>query len=210
LGHDDVDHIFHFPVEYVREAGDGGDDLIAPACTRVLHRGHRFCQTTRYDVPEVTQIRIYVQRETMGRDPAADVYADGGDLTPLGPDAGGAGFASGCDPKLPQRVYQDLFQGAHIGNHVALPFSQINDHIDHALAWPVIGSIASAIGAMEFDAGTFKQFRRGQQIFVMAVSSHRDDVRVLDNQQLIRNLFALPAFDELLLECERIGIAHAA
>ncbi len=49
-----------------------------PKCA---HRGHRFGQSARHDVLEITQIRIDIQRKTMRSDPAADVHADGGDLS---------------------------------------------------------------------------------------------------------------------------------
>ncbi len=44
----------------------------------------------------------------------------------------------------------------------------------------------------------------------MAVAAHGDDVRMFDDQQLIGNLAALAALDELLLQRERLGVAHAA
>ena len=53
-------------------------------------------------------------------------------------------------------------------------------------------------------------FGRGQQIFVVAVAAHGDDVRMLDDQQLIGNLAALAALDQILLQGERVGVAHAA
>ncbi len=50
----------------------------------------------------------------------------------------------------------------------------------------------------------------GQQIFVVPVAAHGDDVRMFDDQQLIGNLAALAALDEMLLQRERLGVAHAA
>ena len=44
----------------------------------------------------------------------------------------------------------------------------------------------------------------------MAIAAHGDYMRMFDDQQLIGNFPALAAFDELLLQRERVGVAHAA
>ena len=44
----------------------------------------------------------------------------------------------------------------------------------------------------------------------MPVAAERDDVRMLDEQKLIRNLAALALLDELALQLERFGVADAS
>src|SRR5205823_931365 len=44
-----------------------------------LHGGDRLSQSAGDNVLEIAQIRSHVQRKTMGRHPAADMHADGGD-----------------------------------------------------------------------------------------------------------------------------------
>ena len=55
-----------------------------------------------------------------------------------------------------------------------------------------------------------EDLRRSQQILVVRGAAHGDDVRMLDDQQLIRNLSALTALDKLLLQREGIGVTEQA
>jgi hypothetical protein len=74
----------------------------------------------------------------------------------------------------------------------------------------VIGDIAAAVGAMKLDARAFKQLRLSQQMFIVAVAAHGHDVGMFHDEQLVGNLTALAALDELLLQREGVGVAHAA
>ena len=73
----------------------------------------------------------------------------------------------------------------------------------------MIGHVPTAVRAMKLDTSSFEQLRLREQVFVMAVAAHGDDVRMLDHQQLVGDLAALALLDQVLLLCERFGVAHA-
>ena len=59
---------------------------------------------------------------------------------------------------------------------------------------------------IEGDAGARQNVVAGQQIFHVAVAPHGDDVRVLEQQELIGDQPLLAVGGELLLEFERAGV----
>ena len=76
---------------------------------------------------------------------------------------------SGPDAEFGQRLDQNLFQRAQVGDHVALPFAQIENRIADDLAGTVIGHVAAAIGVVQFDSRALQalrdepaDFRRGR------------------------------------------------
>jgi hypothetical protein len=62
---------------------------------------------------------------------------------------------------------------------------------------------------MELDACAREQFFARQHVFAPSVPAHRNDVRMLDNQQLVRDLTTFAAVDKLALKRERLGVASA-
>jgi hypothetical protein len=103
-----------------------------------------------------------------------------------------------------------LLDGPEIGAHIALPFSQIHDWIADNLAWTMISDIAAAIGWIKFDPGAAQRSFAREQVLGVAVASLRNDVRVLDEQELIGNQALLAPFDEIALDRKRISVPHAA
>ena len=75
-----------------------------------------------------------IQRKTVRSDPAADMHADCGHLLAIHPHAGAARNSPGCNTELRERIDDHLLDGPNIGDHVALPFSQIQDRIADDLA----------------------------------------------------------------------------
>ena len=90
------------------------------------------------------------------------------------------------DVELGQRPDQHLFDAADVGDHIALPFSQIEDGVSDHLAGTVIGHIAAAIGVMEFDAGASQKFGVGQNVFLVRVAAHGDHGRMFDESEADR------------------------
>ncbi len=107
----------------------------------------------------------------------------------------------------PNASINDLFDGANIGDHIPFPFTQIDDRIADDLAGAVVGDIAAAVGSDEFDAGAREEFRGGEKIFIVSVAAHGDDVRMFDEQKLIRDFATLALGDQVLLESEGFGVA---
>ncbi len=120
------------------------------------------------------------------------------------------GTRPACNLEFRERIDDHLFDRPNIGAHVALPFSQIQDRIADNLARAVIGDVAAAVGGMKLDTGAAQRVFAGQQIFGVAVAALRDHVRMLDEQKLIGNQPALALLDQILLNGQRFGVAHAA
>ena len=118
-------------------------------------------EPARHDVLKVAQIRCLIQRESVRRDPAADVHADGADFpldsiqTPVAP-----GSRPLSMPKSAKRVDNRLLHRAHVRDDVALPLAQIENRIADDLARTVIGDVAAAIGLVKCDAGARAAPRR--------------------------------------------------
>ena len=68
----------------------------------------------------------------------------------------------------------------------------------------MIGDVAAAIGGIELDAGAAQRVFARQQVFGVAVAALRDDVRMLDEQELIGNQSQLALLHQVLLDGERI------
>ena len=134
------------------------------------------------------------------------MHADGGDFALAHPDARQFGNTAGLDAEIRQSIDQGLFDGPHVGSHIALPFAQVEDGIAHDLSGAVIGDVAAAIGRVEGDAGARQNVVAGQQVFQMPVAPQRDDMRVLQQEELIRDQPLLAIAREPLLEFQRAGV----
>ena len=175
-----------------------------------MDAGHGLRDAAWNDVLKIRKIGVEVQREPVGRDPAADVNADGGDLAAVHPNAGQAGNALGSDGEIGERIDEDLFEGSDVEMHVLVPARKIQNGVAHDLPGTMICHIAATVGFVKSDSGAAQNVVTRQQIFGMTVASDGDDVRMLDEQQLIRNKIVLALFDELPLQCERLGIREAS
>src|SRR5579859_5948769 len=200
------------PFKYLRETSRDGRDYVGAfrGYSALPNRRHRLGKAARYDVLEITQIRIDVQRKAVRSHPAADMNPDRGDFAAGSPHPGGAFLPAGLDSKLRQRGDQYLLQAPNVSHNVALPFSQIEDGVADHLARPMIGDIAAAVGAMKCDPGALEQLRGGQQVAVVAAAAHGNDVRMFHDEQLVRDLAALSPDHEVLLHGESVGVTDAA
>src|SRR6185437_15692871 len=107
------------------------------------------------------------------------MHADGGDLFAVHPHTGQPGHATTFNSQFREGVDDRLLHAAYVGDHIPLPFSQIEDRITHNLPGAVIGDVAAAVGLVKFDAGALEQFPAYQNIFRVAVAAHSDDMRML-------------------------------
>src|SRR6202521_2000450 len=146
------------PFKYLRETSRDRRDYVGAfrGYSALPNRRHGLGKAARYDVSEITQIRIDVQRKAVRSHPAADMNTDRRDFAAGSPHPGGALLPAGLNPELRQRADQHLLQGANVGHDVALPFSQIEDGVADHLARPMIGDVAAAVGAVKCDASAFE------------------------------------------------------
>ncbi len=96
-----------------------------PCCVdaELFHAGHGLRDPARNNILEILQIRIQVEGEAVGGDPAADVHADRREFRAAHPNAGASGNALAGNAEIRQRIDQDLFERAHVEVHIALPFA---------------------------------------------------------------------------------------
>src|ERR1700722_7792483 len=98
---------------------------------------------------EITQISGDVQREAVRSYPAADVDADGGDLTIAHPYSGKFGNALRFDSVIGERLNNRLPDAANVCADVALPIAQIEDGVTDQLTGTVIRHVAAAVRRIE-------------------------------------------------------------
>lgn len=137
------------------------------------------------------------------------MHADSRDFAPFHPHSRQLGDAAGGDSKLSQSVDDHLFDGAHVTDHVTLPFAQIEDWVADQLPGAVVGDVASAVGRVKGNAGTPQDFFAGQQVLHAPVTPQRDHMRVLEQQKLVANLSLLALASEVLLQLERLRVIDA-
>ena len=139
----------------------------------------------------------------MRRHPAAQMHADGGNLRASRPHTREARHALRWDAELAERVHQNLLDRPHIQAHVAFPLAQVKNRIPDYLPRTMIRHIAAAIRLVNRD-----RFRPCQQMLAVRVTAERDDVGMLDKEQLIRNQSVFPLGDQALLQSRSLGPIH--
>jgi hypothetical protein len=72
----------------------------------------------------------------------------------------------------------------------------------------MIGDVATAIGRVKFHLHLRQQTIVGAQVFALAVSPERDDVRVFAEEQNVWNCIRFARFDELALQFAGRSVWH--
>ena len=146
----------------------------------------------------------------MRGDPTAQVHADGTDFSAADPNAGEALTAGGLDVGFGEGIDDHLFECADVGNDVALPIAEVEDGVDDELAGAVVGDIAAAVGVDELDARLREELFGGEEVFAMTVAAHGDDVRVFEEEKLVRDEAGFALGHEFLLQGEGLAKGDAA
>jgi hypothetical protein len=73
----------------------------------------------------------------------------------------------------------------------------------------MISDVSAPVRLVERDASPLQNISGGKHVFHMRVPAKRDDMRMLDKQELVRNLAPLALFHQPALQPERLGIAEA-
>ncbi len=106
----------------------------------------------RYDAGKMREVGIDVERHAVQRDPMRDADADGGDLVlvafaffrPAHPDADAVLAPLAAHVEAAKRADDPFLQRGHVAAHVRETPLQVEHHIGHALARPVIGHLPAA------------------------------------------------------------------
>ena len=124
----------------------------------------------RDDAGEMGEIGVDVQANAMEADPAPQLDADGGDLvlpgrpglarTTLDPDADPPLAHVAVDAEPRQGVDDPGLQRHHEGANVAAARREVEHHIGHPLAGPVVGELAAAPAAEHRKPPRLEQVRR--------------------------------------------------
>jgi len=133
--------------------------------TQLGKAGHGiFADSARDDTPEVAEVGINIDRESVHRHPFANPDADCADLGFLSvgritPDTDAAFDGPGRDAKFCQRGNHPVFHRMDIAPDIGIAFLQVENHIAHPLARTMIGMAAPATGVID-GKGLAQQLRR--------------------------------------------------
>jgi hypothetical protein len=116
---------------------------------------------------------------------------------------------SGTDSELLQRINQNLFNGTDIRADIALPLAKVDDGVADDLAGAVVSDIAAAIRVVQFNVLLPQDGFRREEVFAAPVAPDGDDVRVLNEEQMILTEAFLALGGDAVLNSESFGVGHA-
>jgi hypothetical protein len=91
---------------------------------------------------------------------------------------------------------------------VAAVRGEIQDRIGDELAWPVIRDVAAPTGLEGLDPEGRQPPAVHQDVLRLPGAAERENVRMLEKQQLVGDLCRRPLADESFLETEPIRVGH--
>ncbi len=123
-----------------------------------------FAHPARHDAGKMREVRLHIERHAVQRDPLRHADADGGDLVleafafvrPAHPDADAVLAPLAAHVEGGQRPDDPFLQRGDEAAHVRPAPLEVEHHIGHALARPVIGHLAAA-AALEHRKARFDQ-----------------------------------------------------
>src|SRR5215469_261174 len=167
--------------------------------------------STRDDQVKKTQVRRDVVRESVRRDPPADVHANRAQLflrvSGFNPNSRFPSHALGGDSKLGRSANHGLFQHAHVPNYVPPDFAQVQDGIAHNLARAMISDVAAAAGLIKLHAYLPQDVLAYEQMLPLSVSALGDHMRMLAKEHNILKGIRFSRSDNALLERVRFRVA---
>jgi len=182
--------------------GTAAKALHAPADAAGLERerGHPNAgQSARHDPRERLEVVIDVDSEPVCSHSAREVYADRGDLPVLHPHTGVVGTvlraSVSLDAFFRECGHQNALEQPHVRDHIA----NSDDRVPHELSGSVIRDLPAAVGFHKIDPLAAVPALAHRQLARAGPSSQRVDGRVLERQEHVRQLVALPSGTDALL-----------
>ena len=144
----------------------------------------------------------------MTRHPTGDANPDSRQFLTTDPRPRQACNALGDDPEIGGCLDQDLLEIAHVPMHIASIGPQIHDRISNDLPRSMVRHVTASTGLVDLYPTSCQLISTRQDVSPPAIVSNteRQDVRMLDEQQDIRDAVALPVFDERSLKRESIRV----
>jgi len=168
------------------------------------------------DEVEIAEVGGDVESETVGRNPATDVDADGGEFffadvaRRLNPDAGLAGNAKGGDAEISGGANHDFFKRADVPVNVAADDIEIENGIADDLTGAVIGDVAAAIGFAKLDIFLPQNIFGGEEIFLASVAAEGEDMWMLAEEENVVDGAGFAGGDDAPLEGVGVGPGEEA
>ena len=169
-----------------------------------LHRGDlRPGQAAGNDPFEKGEIGVHVERQAVAGDPPSNSDADSGDLSFPDPYPGPRRLSPGLEAVVGERSDQCPLDLAQIAVYIpSQSGAEIQQRINHHLARAMIGRISAAAGAVD------RNISRAEQAGFFSASSDGEDVRMLDQQNNVRQSLSLLHLHQVFLERERGAVFH--
>src|SRR5256885_13652461 len=194
-----------------------GDPMTLDVAAQEFFQRSRFAigDAARNDQVKIPQIGRDVVCESMGANPAAEVYADGpefffGCVGRLHRDAGSAGDPARGDAVLERGANHDFLEHAHVPTYVAANGREIQDGIADDLAGTMVGDIATAAAVVKLDAFLPQYLLAHEQVFTLAIASLGDDVGMLAQEKNVFDGADFARCDSAFLQRAGVGVTDEA
>src|SRR5262245_18445237 len=200
----------HF-AEMARDAFNHGADLYRTA-QQFLQGSYSVAANAAWnDQLKVIQVGGDVEGEPVHRHPPRDANAYRRELFGAHPDAHEIAAARlRFYAEIPRRAVTHLLNVTDVAAYVLMTGRQFDDRVADQLAWAMVSHVAAATGFKKLDAQSRARRVVGQDVRAVGRAPQRDDVRVFEQQQLIRYFVALSSRDKLFLQNEGFGVRGQA
>ena len=103
------------------------------------------------------------------------------------------------EPKLAEDADEHFLEVAQVAVQITAVGLQVENRVADELTRPVIGNVATAARLEEFDPPLFPLLGGEENVFRVRSATQCDDVRMLEEEQCVRDLTCAPPLNELRL-----------
>jgi len=159
-------------------------------------------------MPEEAEVCLEIQRETVGRDPPAQMHSDRRYFGAVYPNSRHSRTPLRLDPELVRRSDQRFLQCPNVPDYILADQAEVENQIAHQLPWPVESNVPASVALDHFDPEVSKHNRGREHVLFPSVSAQSNHWRVLEEQHGVTDKARLTLFNEPALLVPGLPIRH--
>jgi len=180
------------------------------ATQQPLQGGHPMIpNSTRNDQSKIVKVGGDVERKAVHRHPPGDANAQRSQLLAIDPDTD-VGVLLIVSPRFHSEMgdgsNEHLLQIPHVAANIATVRGEVENRIADQLPRTVIGHVSPPPRFVQFHAKLGSTFGRDEDVRPRRRTPQRDDVRMFEEKERVRDLLPLALLDEPTLEFVRLAI----